>query len=707
MIRVSQNNTKHKFNRLIHEKSPYLLQHAQNPVDWYPWGEEAFEIARKEDKPLFLSIGYSTCHWCHVMEKESFEDHEVAQLMNDTFVSIKVDREERPDIDKLYMNVCQMMTGGGGWPLTILMTPDLKPFWAGTYIPKESRFGRLGMQDFIPKIKEMWQKNRDQVVSAANEMITDLQWHLSTISGGNEDIGESTLKFAHEILDDRYDERYGGFGQAPKFPTSHVLRFLLRYWKRTGKERALEMVEKTLQAMRQGGIYDHVGFGFHRYSTDPQWLLPHFEKMLYDQALLAMAYIEAYQATRNPEYKQTTQEIFTYVLRDMTSPDGGFYSAEDADSEGVEGKFYIWTEAEIHQILNQEDANLVVQVFNLAKEGNFAEEATREKTGANILHLRKSLTEIAGDLQIPESDLRTQLESIRQKLFEVREKRVHPLKDDKILVDSNGLMIAALAKGAQVFGEYQFMEAAKNAVRFLLTTLRTPEGRLLHRYRDGEAAISANIDDYAFLIWGLIELYETTFDANYLQTALELTKMAREHFWDEEAGGFYFTPDDGDPLLIRQKEIYDGAIPSGNSVFVLNLLRLGRMTINPEFEEEAARIGRTFSLTVNQGPALFAQLLVGIDFGLGSSYEVVIAGDSQAQDTQEMLQTLRSHFLPNMVILLNPTEQESPEIYHVTEFIKHQTSRNGKATAYVCLDYVCNQPTTNIGKMLELLEVEK
>ncbi len=704
---MSQNNKEHKYNRLANEKSPYLLQHAQNPVDWYPWGEEAFEKARKEDKPLFLSIGYSTCHWCHVMEKESFEDPEVARLMNDAFVSIKVDREERPDIDKLYMSVCQMMTGGGGWPLTILMTPDKKPFWAGTYIPKESRFGRLGMRDFVPRIKEMWLKNRDQVVSIAKDLITDLQWQLSTISGGDEDIGESTLKFAYELLEDRFDEGEGGFGQAPKFPTPHVLQFLLRYWKRTGKERALEMVEKTLQAMRRGGIYDHLGFGFHRYSTDPQWLLPHFEKMLYDQALLAMAYIEAYQATHNPEYKQTAQEIFSYVLRDMTSPEGGFYSAEDADSEGVEGKFYIWTEDEIRQILNQEDTDLVVQVFNLEKEGNFAEEATREKTGANILHLRKSLTDIAADLQILESDLRIHLESIRQKLFEVREKRVHPLKDDKILLDWNGLMIAALAKGAQVFGEYKYVEAAKNAVKFLLTTMRTHEGRLLHRYRDGEAAISANIDDYAFLIWGLLELYETTFEVNYLQTALELTKTAREHFWDEEASGFYFTPDDVDHLLIRQKEIYDGATPSGNSVFVLNLLRLGRMTMNSEFEEEAARIGRTFSLTVNQGPASFTQLLVGIDFGLGPSYEVVIAGNSQAQDTQEMLQALRTHFLPNMVVLLNPTEQELSDIFNVAEFIKHQISRNGKATVYVCLDYVCNQPTTDIEKMLELLNVEK
>ncbi|MFQ5819973.1 MAG: thioredoxin domain-containing protein [Candidatus Heimdallarchaeota archaeon] len=704
---MSQKNNEHKYNRLIHEKSPYLLQHAQNPVDWYPWGEEAFEKARKEDKPLFLSIGYSTCHWCHVMEKESFEDPEVAQLMNDTFMSIKVDREERPDIDKLYMSVCQMMTGGGGWPLTILMTPNKKPFWVGTYIPKDSRFGRLGMLDFVPRIKEMWLKNRDQVVSVANEMITDLQWQLSTISGGDEDIGESTLKFAYEILDGRFDERDGGFGHAPKFPSPHVLRFLLRYWKRTGKEKALEMVEKTLQAMRRGGIYDHVGFGFHRYSTDPQWLLPHFEKMLYDQALLAMAYIEVYQATHNPEYKKTAQEIFTYVLRDMTSPEGGFYSAEDADSEGVEGKFYIWTKDEILQILNQEDTDFVVQVFNLEKDGNFAEEATHEKTGANILHLRKSLTEISVDMQIPKADLRIRLESIRQKLLEVREKRVHPLKDDKILVDWNGLMIAALAKGAQVFGEYKYVEATKNAVRFLLTTLRTPEGRILHRYRDGEAAISANIDDYAFLIWGLLELYETTFDVNYLLNALELTKTVREHFWDEEVGGFYFTPDDGDHLLIRQKEIYDGALPSGNSVFVLNLLRLGRMTVNPEFEEEAARIGRTFSLTVNQGPASFTQLLVGIDFGLGPSYEVVIAGNSQAQDTQKMLQALRTHFLPNMIVLLNPIERESPEIFNVVEFIKHQTSRNGKATAYICLDYVCNQPTTDIDKMLELLNVEK
>jgi len=707
---MSQNEKEHYYNRLINEKSPYLLQHAENPVDWYPWGEEAFEKARKENKPIFLSIGYSTCHWCHVMEKESFEDSDVAKLMNEAFVSIKVDREERPDIDKLYMSVCQMMTGSGGWPLTILMTPDKKPFWAGTYIPMESRFGRLGMIDFILRITEMWKKDREQDMSTANEMLTDLEWQLTTSSDSDEALGNASLKLAYEQLTSRYDIYEAGFGTAPKFPTPHVLTFLLRYWKRTGKEKALEMVEQTLQAMRKGGIFDHIGFGFHRYSTDSKWLLPHFEKMLYDQALLTMAYIEAYQATRNPEYKQSAQEIFTYVLRDMTSSTGGFYSAEDADSEGEEGKFYVWTETELRQLLDQADADLVIQVFNVEKGGNFTEEATRKKTGTNILYLRKSLPELATDLNLSESDLQTRLESIRQRLFDVREKRVHPYKDDKILTDWNGLMIAALAKGAQVFGEDKYAEAAKKAVDFFLTTMRTSEGRLLHRYREGEAAISAHLDDYTFLTWGLLNLYELTFEVSYLQVALELTQITLEHFWDNDRGGFYFSADDGEALLIRQKEIYDGAVPSGNSVFMLNLLRLGRMTINADFEQQAAQISQTFSLTVNQSPASFAQLLAAVDFGIGPSYEVVIAGNSQATDTQEMINTLRSKFVPNKVTLLDPTEEDSPGIFQLVEFLQHLPHRTVNpttaATAYICHNYVCNQPTTDIKTMLELLNEE-
>jgi len=437
----AEGDIKKHYNRLKLEKSPYLLQHADNPVDWYAWGPEAFEKARKENKPIFLSIGYSTCHWCHVMAHESFEDPEVAMLMNEVFICIKVDREERQDIDNIYMRVCQMMTGSGGWPLTILMTPEKKPFFAGTYIPRESNHGRLGMLDLIPRIKEVWSTQHDEIIKTANQITEKLNMIAQNSTGDGLD--KSTLKTAYEQLNGRYSEQYGGFGNAPKFPSPQNLLFLLRYWQSTNEEKALRMVVKTLQSMQNGGIYDHIGFGFHRYSTDSHWLVPHFEKMLYDQAMLAMAYIETYQATGIKEFEKTAKEIFTYVLRDMTDKKGGFYSAEDADSEGVEGKFYVWTEDEIRQILKGDEADLVINVYSIDKTGNFRDEASGENTGANILHLDKSLTEIAFKNKESVDGLKERVEAARQKLFAVRNKRVHPHKDDKILTDWNGLMIAA------------------------------------------------------------------------------------------------------------------------------------------------------------------------------------------------------------------------------------------------------------------------
>jgi uncharacterized protein YyaL (SSP411 family) len=691
-------------NRLIFEKSPYLLQHANNPVDWYPWGPEAFEKARKEDKPIFLSIGYSTCHWCHVMEHESFEDPEVARLMNQAFVSVKVDREERPDLDNIYMTVCQMMTGSGGWPLTIVMTPDKKPFFAGTYFPKKSRLGRIGMLDLVPRIQEIWTNRRDEVLKSADQITAALQQFSHEAPG--EELGEPTLRTAFEQLAQRFDEQHGGFGNAPKFPTPHNLLFLLRYWRRTGNEKALRMVEKTLHAMRLGGVYDHVGFGFHRYSTDPIWLVPHFEKMLYDQALLAIAYTEAYQATGKAEYAQTAREVFSYVLRDMRAPIGAFYSAEDADSEGEEGKFYLWTEEQIRRVLSPDEADLIIKVFNVGKEGNFHEEATGGRSGRNILHLRRGLQEIASDLKIPEQRLRAHLGSAREKLFAAREKRIHPHKDDKVLADWNGLMIAALAKGARVLDEPGYAKAAKGASDFILHHMRNPNGRLLHRYRDGQPALPANVDDYAFLIWGMIELYETTFEVRFLQRALELNDDLVKHFWDEEAGGLYFTADDAEKLLVRQKDIYDGAIPSGNSVAALNLLHLGRIAANTDLEEKAVKIGRAFSKAVQQSPSAYTHLMLAVDFAIGPSYEVVIAGKAGAKDTKAMIRALRAHFLPNKVVILRPSEEESPNIANIAEYTKYQTSIDGKATAYVCLNYNCKLPTTDSGKMLELLDVK-
>jgi len=687
-------------NRLIHEKSPYLLQHAYNPVNWYPWGEEAFEKARKENKPVFLSIGYSTCHWCHVMEKESFEDPEVARVLNETFVCIKVDREERPDIDSTYMTVCQMLTGSGGWPLTIVMTPEKKPFFAGTYFPKTGRFGRVGVVELAQKIQELWKTRHSDILTQADRITDFLRESAGNKAGG--DLGQSELQSAYHQLAERFESRYGGFGNAPKFPTPHNLLFLLRYWKRTGNGQALTMVEKTLQAMRQGGIYDHVGFGFHRYSTDAQWLVPHFEKMLYDQAMLALAYIEAYQATHREEYAKTAREIFTYVLRDMTSPKGGFYSAEDADSEGEEGKFYLWTEDEIRQFLGKE-ADLVIRVYNVAREGNFVEAMAGHKTGSNILHLTRPLAAIAGDLKMTEKALGERLEAAREKLFAVRETRIHPHKDDKILTDWNGLMIAALAKGAQVLDEPRYRETAERAAGFILNRLRAPKGRLLHRYRDGEAGIPAHVDDYAFLIWGLIELYEATFQVSYLQAALDLNRDLLTHFWDDKKGGFYLTADDGEKLLVRQKEVYDGAVPSGNSVALWNLLRLGRITGDADLEEKAARIGRAFAGSVQQMPSAYTQLMVALDFAVGPSHEVVIAGSLEAEDTKAMLKALRRHYFPNKVVLFRP-EEEMPEIAQLAEFTRSQVSLNGRATAYVCQSYRCERPTTDTKTMLEMLK---
>jgi uncharacterized protein YyaL (SSP411 family) len=691
---------KKKHNRLIHEKSPYLLEHADNPVDWYPWGTEAFERARKDHKPIFLSIGYSTCHWCHVMARESFEEPQVAELMNDAFVSIKVDREERPDIDHIYMTICQMMTGRGGWPLTIIMTPDKEAFFAETYIPKQSRFGKIGMLALISRIKEIWMNRRAEAVQAASQVTASLRQILRDSPGAPLDI--SALDSTYEELLQRFDEAHGGFGSAPKLPTPHSLSFLLRYWKRTGNEHALTMVTKTLQAMRCGGAYDHIGFGFHRYSTDARWRVPHFEKMLYDQALIALASIEAYQATGQSAYKKTAEEIFAYVLRDMTAPKGGFYSAEDADSEGEEGRFYVWTEEEIRRTLGDE-ADLMVKVFNASKEGNYEDEATHHKTGYNILYLKKPLHALSEELGIPYEALHKSVEEARKRLFATRRQRIHPHKDDKILTDWNGLTITALAKGAQAFDASTYSKAAIRAADFVLRNMRRRDGRLLHRYRHGDVAIPAKLNDYAFLIWGLIELYEATFEVGYLQTALDLNRDLLIHFWDDNGGGFYMTADDDEKLLIRPKEIYDGALPSGNSVAMLNLIRLGRISGRYDLEEKAIQIGRAFSGIIAQSPSAHTQLMMAVDYAAGPSYEITLVGHPGRADTSAMVQALRKTFTPNKVVVFRPIAEDTPDITRIAEFTKTHVSIDDKATAYVCRNHACTEPTTDINKMLGLL----
>ena len=703
-MRKSQPDTfspENKPNRLIIEKSPYLLQHAYNPVDWHPWGQEAFDRAKQEDRPIFLSIGYSTCHWCHVMEKESFENRQVAAMMNEAFVSVKVDREERPDIDTTYMTVCQLMTGSGGWPLTIIMTPDKIPFFAGTYFPKESRFGRVGMLDLIPHVQKMWKTDKARILKLSTE-VTDLLAREDT-DASPEDPELAVLHNAFGQLIQLFDEANGGFSSAPKFPTAHMLLFLLRYWSRTNSREALHMVTKTLDAMRDGGIYDHVGFGFHRYSTDAHWLVPHFEKMLYDQAMLCMAYTEAYQATGNRPYRKTAEEILTYVLRDMTSPEGGFFSAEDADSEGEEGKFYVWSPDEIVRALGHHDAELICSIFTVLQEGNFTDQISGERSGINILHKKKPLHEIAAEKGLPVQEVEDRINRALVRLFYVRNDRIHPHKDDKVLTDWNGLMIAALAKAARAFQAGDYADAAAKAVSFILNRLRKPDGRLLHRYREDEAALPAHIDDYAFLISGLIELYEATFDPQYLREALSLNAVLLSHYWDNNTGGFYFTSDDSEDLLVRKKESYDGAIPSGNSVALHNLLRLGRMTGDTGLEEMAARAARAFYPSIRQSPAAYAHFLSALDFSFGPTFEVVIAGDSRAGDTNALLRAVQTTFLPRVSVLLRPTEDDKPDIVTVAGFTRDHAAIENRATAYVCRRYHCLAPTTDRDVMLAAL----
>ncbi|MCQ1535216.1 thioredoxin domain-containing protein [Methanosarcina sp. KYL-1] len=692
-------------NRLINEKSPYLLQHAYNPVDWYPWGEEAFEKARKENKPIFLSIGYSTCHWCHVMAHESFEDHEVAKLMNRAFVSIKVDREERPDIDNIYMTVCQIILGRGGWPLNIIMTPDKKPFFAGTYIPKKTRFSQTGMLELVPRIQEIWERQHEEVLDSAEKITATIQ-NMVTESAG-EGLGEAVLQEAYEELLDSFDRNYGGFERAPKFPAPHKLFFLLRYWRRSGNPEALHMVEHTLDYMQRGGIHDHLGSGFHRYSTDDMWVVPHFEKMLYDQALLASAYSEAYQATGNELYRETARGVLDYVLRDLTSPEGGFYCGEDADVEGEEGRYYLWTLEEVQSTLDPEEADLIIKMFNLKEEGNFEEEIRGKKTGANILYMARSPGGLSAKLNVPPQEIEDRVKLAREKLHEARKKRKRPSRDDKILTDWNGLMIAALAKGFRTFGEERYLKAAEKAADFILKTLYSPQKRLLHRYRDGVAGIAGTADDYAFLVHGLLELYEAGFELRYLKAAISLNRELLEHFWDTTQGGLFFTADDSEALIFKKKEFTDAAIPSGNSIEMLNLLRLSRITADTDLEETAERLELAFSKLVQKIPSGYTQFLSALDFRTGPAYEVVIAGKPGDPDTKHMLEELRTYFIPNKVLIFRQEgeEGEALDITELAPYTKMQVPIQGKATAYVCKSHECQRPTTEIREMLKMLNV--
>jgi len=683
-------------NRLANEQSPYLLQHANNPVDWYPWGEEAFAKAKAEDKPIFLSIGYSTCHWCHVMEHESFEDDSVAKLMNDWFVSIKVDREELPEIDHVYMSVCQAMTGRGGWPLTIVMTPDKEPFFAGTYFPKDGGGQRPGMLQLLPIFHDAWINKRDEIMKSVDQVKSYLVRANTRTLGTTLEV--NSLDLAYSDFVQRYDKDMGGFGRAPKFPSPHNLIYLLRYYHRTKNNQALLMVESTLKNMRLGGIYDHVGFGFHRYSTDKKWLVPHFEKMLYDQAMLSMAYLEAYQITHNEFYGQTAREIFTYVLRDMTSEEGGFYSAEDADSEGEEGKFYVWTDTEIVDILGEEDGIIFNTIFNVHSGGNFHDEATSQQTGQNILHLQKRVKYIAESMDISPDNLHEKIAHWRQKLFIVREKRIHPLKDDKILTDWNGLMITAMAKASIALNDPMYSTAAQKSADFVLNKLRRNDGRLLKRHRNGTSSLDAHLDDYAFMIWGLLGLYEANFNPDNLIAAIELANIMVEDFWNDDAGGFFLGSDNTEELIVRAITAYDGAIPSGNSVAVIVLNKLARITSNMDWLDKAEKTIRTFQPDIKRMPTGHTNMLTGFMFNLEAK-EVVVVGNEN-EETRSFIQSISQSYNPNRVLLY----KNGQNLTKIAPWTDSQTMIDGKPTAYVCKNFACNLPTNELKLALEQLE---
>ena len=689
-------------NRLADEKSPYLLQHAGNPVDWYPWGEEAFTAARELDRPIFLSIGYATCHWCHVMERESFEDEQVARLMNETFINVKVDREERPDIDGIYMTVAQMATGQGGWPLTVVMTPERLPFFSGTYFPRESRFGRPGMVDLVPRIGQLWQTRRQDLLESAAAIQRNLQ-QLGAQESGVAAPGADTLARGFDELAREFDPTHGGFGRAPKFPTPHRLLFLLRYWRRTGNEDALRMVERTLDAMRHGGVFDQLGFGFHRYSTDREWLLPHFEKMLYDQALLAMAYVEAGQATGEPRHARVAAEVLEYVIRDLADPAGGFHSAEDADSEGEEGRFYVWTDAEFREVVGPENADLAAAAWRVQPRGNFIDEATGERPGTNILHGGGPSASGEREAGMGPDERERRLNEARRQLFDRRENRVRPLRDDKVLTDWNGLIIAALAKASFALAEPRFAAAAERASDFLWRTM-WKDGVLLHRYRQGDADIDGNLDDYAFLAWAEIELHQAMQGAEHLRRAKLLTDAMLARFREPGSPGLFFTPEDRPDLIVRRKEVYDGAVPSGNSVALHNLLRLARLTADPAYERAASEIATGFARVVEAHPSAFTWFLSGLEFVADGGRELVIAGDPASDAFRAMLAAARSGYRPHLVTLVRPAGIDSAALEQLAPFmIEFAGDPEADATAWLCRGLLCERPVRTAEELEALL----
>lgn len=664
-------------NKLVDEKSPYLLQHAYNPVKWYPWGDEAFEKAKSENKPIFLSVGYSTCHWCHVMAHECFEDQEVAELLNDAFVSIKVDREERPDIDAVYMTVCQMATGSGGWPLTILMTPEQKPFYAGTYFPKNSRPAVLGLMDLLVQIKSDWLENPDNMLNTGDKL-ADIMKREFEASSDSADVTKDLINLAVTQFSQNFDHDYGGFGNEPKFPTPHNLMFLLRHALLESDDKSLFMVENSLKHMYRGGIYDHIGYGFSRYSTDARWLVPHFEKMLYDNALLATIYTETYQYTKDPLYRTVAEQIFEYIRREMTDPEGGFFCAQDADSEGVEGKYYTFTPEEISKILENEDGSFLCEYFNITKEGNF-------EHGKSIPNLIKS-HELKSDNE--------KVVRLCNKVYSYRLDRARLHKDDKTLTSWNALMINAYATAAKVFQNEDYVDVAKRAAEFVNTRLTDPNGLLYVSYRDGKPAHFGLIDDYAFYAMSLLSLYDATFDIDYIHQACTLADRMIELFWDKKYGGFFLNANDAEQLIYRPKEVYDGAIPSGNSVAGYVLQRLSALSASSHYKEYADKQLRFLAGQVKDYPAGHSFALVAFLQALYPSKEIVCVV-SENEDYKELSDYLAEHFEPNTTVLLK-SEKNFEKVLEVADYAEDYRITNNKTTYYVCENHNCQSPSNEL-----------
>ncbi len=680
-------------NRLAQESSPYLLQHANNPVDWHAWGPEALELARREQKPIFLSVGYSACHWCHVMEHESFENPAIARLMNEGFVCIKVDREERPDLDQIYMNAVQLMTGRGGWPMSVFLTPDLRPFYGGTYWPPSGRMGMPGFDQVLSAVNEAWHKRREQVEDQAHELTSKLN-EVASLANPPGELTEQPLRAAGASLERIFDFRNGGFGGAPKFPHPMDLRVLLRRWRREPRDEWLKLVTLTLDKMAAGGIYDQLGGGFHRYSVDERWLVPHFEKMLYDNALLAQCYVEAYQATGLSEYARIVRETCDYVLREMTGPEGGFFSTQDADSEGEEGKFYVWTPAEVEAVLGAEGAKTFNYVYDVTEAGNFEER--------NILNLPKTLEQCATILHRDLGELKTELEQSRAKLLAARNGRVWPGLDDKIIVSWNGLMIDALAQAAGALAEPRYLAAATKTADFLWRQLRDVHGRLLHSWRNGQAKFAAYLDDYCSLANALVSLYEAGFEERWIEAAISLADIVLAEFADAEQGGFFYTAANHETLITRQKDAQDSSTPSGNALAATMLLRLGKLCGRSDYLEAAQRTLQSFTAMMERHPTAAGQMLIALDFYLGPTPEVVVMGPENSRETAEAMADLHRRFTPNKVLAMRPGSGRAAALDEV--FAGKQSPGDGPA-AWLCENFACQAPA--VGKQAVLAAWEQ